>query len=965
MIISSFLIFARYISKFKEPTKCLPKKKKGSKKKKPPASSKKVEPATSTSDEDRYKIQTVENYFAPYNATSQLKIYFQNKSLPVSVFEYNSNESSRFWIGFILITILTVFVCITQNCGHLVNEKMVCSSFFEGSASTTLIKQSMLALSIIVCFFSSIYFVINSAYNEFEHKDMNLCSFDQEAYNVVQEYRDYRSGGGDIEWSNNFFFNKFYDDFEDEEAFRRGGLADLLLDRGKIGDKLVQGNSSLVTLTQALPLKLFNMPIPNGNIAIKLPVYQKVGIFGTKNFMFNDTFDDFSRIYKKINQVKDLENQAKLEEFFKPNLIILDSGASKTLDSSTDSGDEAKTVSVTPDQRILQFSEFTRDGQKDGRRISFQGPFSKNQAHAAPVKPKKPPANRIPKGITPDSAIKDIKTKNANKNSTVVASSGKNKTNANKNLNKSVKKPKPPSNIATPSLFTQYFNQRKSFVVEAGFQAQNLKKIIETYYNDKNEMFDSYDLVNWFCFFITITCALQAIAFIIFRLEKWRNLLIFLWFPVMFISLLISYKSLKLVGAGSMLYTGCESIANFTKTYEFSPEFLEIMPTWIPRNELQQKVNKTTYIQTFQENLKGCGEDPTFAAPLFTTMYQRKSGFFTWWLDHEVSLRVELEDDRDIAITNYINRIHEYLNFTSKWFNRTALNQTEYSNSMFYGFDSLTSMTDFSFNAPNSAQNKTGECLISQDQWVLNPKFCNKTHTYKSNKSLIPSKFSKISKNEKLCFSIFDWNEKIVGTRYSDKNFKHCKSQVQSENQKNVTYAEDITSQWIKTRVFVDSVFYSLRESLVSLNEIQNMTKEIQGWRLQRNQSVRKESNYVSELAQALIMYNQTNNCSFIKEGLVNLTNNFCVNEQNNIDRYYENFSILAFITFSLGLILGILGCGFYYNPPDIIDFREIEMETVENFSNRGSGGLGKISYVSMDSAHDFDFNDYDQDPHH
>lgn len=65
-----------------------------------------------------------------------------------------------------------------------------------------------------------------------------------------------------------------------------------------------------------------------------------------------------------------------------------------------------------------------------------------------------------------------------------------------------------------------------------------------------------------------------------------------------------------------------------------------------------------------------------------------------------------------------------------------------------------------------------------------------------------------------------------------------------------------------------------------------------------------------------------------------------------SLDQYYQSFSIIAVSSLVLSIILGILGCGFYNNPQDPLDYREMEMETVDNF-----GGMsGKISYVSMNS---------------
>ena len=757
-----------------------------------------------------------------------------------------AQSSLMIWVGLMVIIIITSVLCFTQNVGHLVSEKLIVFRMMKKSPGTTLLKRALLALTVVICIFSSIYFIINIIFDEHQREEQAKKMADQELYNGVFEFRD-SDNFGDLRWSNDFLMEESGNEFEEEEKLRHTVLGDLLMDRVNMTETLIQLNTTLIEKSKSLKEKFFNLPTTSGNIQIKLPVYEKIGSEEDSNLLFQNTLDQLSSLATKWDGFKGKQSNGKIEFFFS---------------KKTYSEDSASNINPS----LL-------DGW-----LQVQPQMTK---------------------------------------------------------------------------FQDYMHSRKSFVLEYGYQLKNMKSLMEKYYEDKRKLFDTFDRVNGFCFIFCLSCPIFVVLIIALRQDNLRFLLVFLWIPVMYCSYNLTKQSGYLVSYGGILNTGCANLQNFSQTFKLPLEKADRLPSYIPRTPLEEKVDDADSYEEFASNIEKCGlgESKIFADKKFNQMAEDKKAYFEWWFDNQADLNLEEDSFNDNTVNAYIADLNNSLGFKGN-FSTTSTDQNSTEVEFMSIFLSLSSATDFSFDREthNSTQREKGNCSVSQDQWVPEQQFCPQGYTYRSPTKF--KKFSKISKSQKNCFSIFDWSDDDLKERYSNPVFSSsCTNQTLNDNE--ADYGQFVIDFHTRVKEFSENIQNSLNSSLEYFNGVQQRLQSLPQTVKQLNETLEKEAEYVEKLSQKLFLYNQTNDCSFIKRAAINFTDYFCYPEMKNVDNFFQSFSILAIISYILGLILAILGCVFYDNPEDVDDYREMEMETVENFGNN----QGKISYVSMNSMHDLDLS--------
>lgn len=802
------------------------------------------------------EVQNMTDYFAKFNATEQIHYYIFTGNVPTSIFDYDFEGKANSW--FILIwMILTAFViCFTQNCGHLLQKRLVMANSCSGGSSTTLIKRSLLALCIITSTFAGIYFIINTRFDEYMTKEKAMYSVNKTLWNTVIGYNNEKQFD-DLQWSLDYVYTHFYEDFKNEEKFRKGEFGDLLSDSDKTLDLFINNKLRLIEKGKSLKEKSFNMPLVNDNKRIKLDIYDSIGDPETKDFIFNSTVESYDRLSAKWYEIK---KQVSQESFFS------NPSSSKIPMSGTESKENK--LPANPEMKE------TDDGQE----------------------------------FTPSTAMEDFNFK--------------------------------------VTKFQEYYNDRKGFVVEAGYQIRNARMFVEKYYEDKSDLFESYDSLNWFCFLVCITCSGASVAIVAFRWTKLRIVLILLWVPVLLMSLCLTYKSISLMAFGGMIYTGCQDFTNFTQSFEFNSSKVEPFYLFKNRTEIEAKVNHSTNLDRFKERVMSCGKggETLFNENLFTKMSDDKIDFASWWFDHRSEMVVPIEDFESQNIEKYLLDLQTYVNFSA--FDSNNPDDEGYEESPLFAMDTLSSVTSYEFlrKDNNSIQYKKGNCSISKDQWVLSESHCYSPYKFQSNESLSTTDFATLDLNSPSCFSIFDWSQEQISSRYSNSSFSSCNNQTIGEV--NITYADFMIKLHSQVQDFAISLNESIHRNVNFFKDLKNNSDVIKSHLIMLNKSIEVEDDFVEDISQGLFIFNQSNNCSFIKESFFNVSRDFCYAEQINTDTYFQSFSILAVISFFLGLILGGLGCGFYNNPIDVEDYRELEMETIENFTT----GNGRISYVSMHS---------------
>lgn len=805
------------------------------------------------------EIKNMTDYFADFNATEQIEYYLYTRKVPSSIFDYSYKGRANYWYILAWLIITTFVICFTQNCGHLFQKRLVVANSCSGGSSTTLIKRSLLALTIITCAFVSIYFIINTRFDEYLTKNKAVYSVEKYLYNSVIEYKNEDSG--DLEWSLDYIYDEFYQVFKDEEKFRTGELGDLLNDRDSTLQMMLNDKVKFEEKVKILAEKKFNLPLVNDNKILELPIYSIIGQLGTKEFLFNKTLESYDKLSKIWN---DLKTEVSQESFF---------------------------VSIHSNKKDSSLEDSTTPATEKNK---GNNPDDVNQ-----------PEPTYPSTTTPTSQFDFGVT-----------------------------------------YFQEYYNERKAFVVELGYQIRNFKELIKDYFKDKNEIFDGLDKLNWISFFVCIICSALAVVIVSFRIEELKIALIGAWVPVLIMSLMLTYSAIKLTAFGGLIYTGCQKYADFVENFEFNSSKTEPFFELIPREGIEIRLNNSHDLGIFKKMFKACGsgEEKNFNNELFSKMHSDKLKFASWWYDHKSILNIPSNEFEIGILEDYLKNLTQYENFG----NLAQINKTEikYENSPLFSLDYLSSLTSYKFarNNKSSYQNNTGNCKISQDQWVLIPSHCRKPYKFVSNSSYSPKKFSEISGTDTPCFSIFEWTAEQVESRYDNTTFLDCKNQTSGEA--NITYADFINKFHSQVKAFAIDLNTSISESIAFFEETLNNSKNIKSHLDKLNKSLSLENEYVHEISQGLFIFNQTNQCSFIKKSLFNISRDFCYAEQINIDSYFQSFSILSVISFFLALILAGLGCGFYDNPVDVEDYRELEMETIENFAT----GNGRISYVSMHS---------------
>jgi hypothetical protein len=114
-------------------------------------------------------------YFANFIDEDDFMEYVTKRKVPISIFSQGENSPNTIWISLIVIMIILFLLCFIQNCGYLINDKMVLGKMIcTGGPTTTLLKKSLIGLALVTCFFSGIYFLINISHKYEEGKAKTL-----------------------------------------------------------------------------------------------------------------------------------------------------------------------------------------------------------------------------------------------------------------------------------------------------------------------------------------------------------------------------------------------------------------------------------------------------------------------------------------------------------------------------------------------------------------------------------------------------------------------------------------------------------------------------------------------------------------------------------------------------------------------------------------------------------------------
>lgn len=800
-------------------------------------------------------------YFADYYNEEEFQSYFRKRKIPNSIFGQGDDSPSSMWVSLIIIMFILFIVCFSQNCGHLINEKMVLSrACCAGGPTTTLMKKSLIALAIVTCFFSGIYFLINITHDYESGKTSTLKSVEKALTDsVIQTVDD-----GELTWTNDIFFSPNYDGFKEEEQFKNKFLTELILDKRGINGELVRLNSSLIEKSNSMFERVFNMPLVIGNKAIRLPLYEQINEIDDENFMFKDALAKYLAIAAKYSEIsKSTSPNGGLRDFF---------------------------------SLPAEIEEAPED----------------SQGNPVPV-------------------------------------------------------PEPPKE--QKSLFNDYYNGRKNFVIEYGYQGRNVEKILRNYYDDKVNQFEGFDNLNKITFFTCLVCTAITVLIVALRLDNVKNCLVIQWFPVLLVSLILAYNCAKLIGFGGILYTGCSKLEKLSQNFNISSTNgthteikskeidYSLTPKWTPRSTIEMQVLSPPLIDNFKEHFRKCGLqiEENFNQPLLNEMIDHKVNYYSFFEQNQNKFDFDKHLADETSLGAFYDQVVGYHNFSDPYFDKTTYaDKDQYDNSIFPTFDILTSLT--SYEMKNSIQKDKGECSRVRDQWVLQEKDCHADYPFVENTGEV-SEATFVAENvrHRACFKLVDWSVANLTARYSGAfhGCKKIKNGTDSDGNEITAHFEEFTIKYFTdAQVFINMVLNSLNHTETYFLDLLDKYRVVNKTTYELSTALDREAKYIEQLSESLLIFNQSNSCDFVPKHVVELYNNFCIQEMKSADQYYQSFSIIAITSLTLSIILGILGCGFYNNPVDPLDYREMEMETVDNF-----GGMsGKISYVSMNSfGSDFD----------
>lgn len=218
----------------------------------------------------------------------------------------SKNSGGNLWMVVIIFGLVLFACCFVQNLGHVFYPRLVLASvFFKPRGMIYLVKDSLIALSLIVCCFICIILVVNGVRDESKEDIRDVkCESDKSIYSIIVG-DNYTSLNSSV-WDSESIFNSGFDTIIGEFDDRVDNLGGFLNERANLSNSLFELNTSLVQKCQNLFEKKFSFPLYNGNENLGLPIFEEIGDpDNTQKFIFSGLVDTLS---SNIKQLGDISN---------------------------------------------------------------------------------------------------------------------------------------------------------------------------------------------------------------------------------------------------------------------------------------------------------------------------------------------------------------------------------------------------------------------------------------------------------------------------------------------------------------------------------------------------------------------------------------------------------------------------------------------------------------------------------
>ena len=432
-------------------------------------------------------------------------------------------------------------------------------------------------------------------------------------------------------------------------------------------------------------------------------------------------------------------------------------------------------------------------------------------------------------------------------------------------------------------MFDKYFRDRRDFSVEFGYLTRNFIQMIYQYYDDKGEYFNYNQLMMQIACAVIVFCTLLSSAILYFRIDWISHLMLYLWLPVALVSFYYLYYIFSLVRLGETIYTGCLGVGSLLVDKNFKLDASQILQVRniSTKSAIEERAFSSYPIDNFASSFSKCGsgEDTSLGSAELKKDMDRREYVASSWLQAVSSYSYKTPEEEKILF-EYMYDLYPYYTNSSKVFDDISI--TERNLSVSETFYLLNNATNVAPPIPGgeSAQ-KIGGCKAMNDYWAWDPNKCDSDYMY-HNKAHLNSTIDQIG--EKNCLVIFQWNTTEIQERYTESIFSGCSYTNSTPDDPYSTYAQFAVGTFNQTSIFSESLRSSIASSFDYFSKADKMMTVLSNVRTLLNENIQKETDLVYQMVEQIAIYNQTNNCGFLKGKVKEFSDNFCTGEMQFYD---------------------------------------------------------------------------------
>lgn len=148
----------------------------------------------------------------------------------------------------------------------------------------------------------------------------------------------------------------------------------------------------------------------------------------------------------------------------------------------------------------------------------------------------------------------------------------------------------------------------------------------------------------------------------------------------MIMSLLLAYNCAKLIGFGSVLYTGCGKFEKLAQDYTIpasnstdvhsnnnSEMDSSLTPKWTPRNTVEMQVLNPTIIEQFKVNFRKCGmqTEKNFDEKVLVELINHRINYYSFFEENQETFTFDKMLANETTLKNFHTELQSYSNLSN------------------------------------------------------------------------------------------------------------------------------------------------------------------------------------------------------------------------------------------------------------------------------------------------------------